>query len=66
MDRTVLLEGAAGSPSNTMSPGLRSTSIPSGIFTYPSVWPQQTWVEKWGVVPLGLGEEVLDPYLKCG
>jgi len=37
-----LSQGGAGSPSNTMRPGLRSTSVPSGIFTHPAVWPQQT------------------------
>jgi len=29
--------GGDGSPSNTMWPGLRSTSVPSGIFIYPAV-----------------------------
>ena len=28
------------SPSNTMWPGPRHTSIPSGIFIHPTVWPQ--------------------------
>jgi len=32
--------GRAGSPSNTTSPGLRPTSIPSGTFIYPAIWPQ--------------------------
>jgi len=32
--------GAAGSPSNTKSTGLRPTSIPSGILMHPAVWPQ--------------------------
>ena len=40
--------GGAGSPSNTMSPGPRPTSIPSGILMHPAVWPQQTWAENWG------------------
>ena len=31
-----------GSPSNTMSPGLRPTSIPGGILIHPAVWPQYT------------------------
>jgi len=49
--------GAAGSPSNTMWPGPRFTSIPSGVFIHPAVWPQQTWVKNWvGVVPFFLGE----------
>jgi len=30
----------AGSPSNTMWPGPRPTSLPSGIFIHPTVWPQ--------------------------
>ena len=34
------LGGGAGSPSNTMSPGLRPTSVPSGILIHPAVWPQ--------------------------
>jgi len=29
-----------GPPSNTMSPGPRPTSIPSGILIHPAVWPQ--------------------------
>ena len=32
----------AGSPSNIMSPGASSISVPSGILIYPAVWPQQT------------------------
>jgi len=31
---------AAGSPSNTMWPGSRPTSLPSGILIHPTVWPQ--------------------------
>ena len=31
----------AGSPSNTNSPGLRPTSVPSGILMHPAVWAQQ-------------------------
>jgi len=38
----------AGSPCNTMRPGLRPTFVPSGILIHPAVWPQQTWVEIWG------------------
>ena len=30
---------AAGSPSNTMSPGPRPTSVPSGILMHPAFWP---------------------------
>jgi len=41
----------AGSPSNTMWPGLRHTSISSGIWIYPAVWPYLTWAENWGLCP---------------
>jgi len=34
--------GAVGSPPNTMSPGPRPTSIPSGILIHATVWPQYT------------------------
>ena len=37
----------AGSVSNTKSPALRPTSIPSGILMHPAVWPQQKWAENW-------------------
>jgi len=49
-----LLKGA-GFRSNTMSTGPKSTSVPSGILIHPAVWPQQTWAENWGVVPLFRG-----------
>jgi len=32
-----LWEGGAGSPSNTVSPGSKPTSIPSGILIHPTV-----------------------------
>jgi len=49
--------GRAGAPSNTMSPALRPTSVPSGIMIHQAVWPQQTWAEKWGTaLPLSVGE----------
>jgi len=32
----------AGSPSNTMWPGPRSTSVPSGILIHPTIWPHYT------------------------
>jgi len=35
-----LSQGGAGSPSNTMWKGPRSTSVPSGVFIHPAVWPQ--------------------------
>jgi len=37
----------AGTPSNTMWPGPRSTSVPSGVFIHPDVWPQETWAKNW-------------------
>ena len=43
----------AGSPSNTVSPGPRPTSVPSGIFIHPAVWPQQTRAGNWGLPLLG-------------
>jgi len=46
-----VLGGAAGSPSNTKSPGLRPTSIPSRISVHPAVWPQRTWTKNWGLCP---------------
>jgi len=33
-------EGGGGSPSNTTSPEVRPTSIPSGILMHSAVWPQ--------------------------
>ena len=45
----------AGFPSNTKSPGPRPTSIRSGIFIHPAVWPQQTWSENCGLCPFGEG-----------
>ena len=46
--------GRAGSPFNTKSPGLRPTSIPSGILIHAAIWPQQIWAENWvGAVPFG-------------
>jgi len=38
-------EGRAESPSNTKSPGLRPSSIPSGIFIHAAIWPLQIWAE---------------------
>jgi len=45
----------AGSPSNKMWPGPRSTSVPSDVFIHPAVWPQYTWTENWGLCPFGGG-----------
>jgi len=36
--------GAAGSPCNTMSPGPRPISVPSGILIHSAVWTQYTKV----------------------
>jgi len=38
----VPFHGAAGSLSNTMLPGPRPTSVPSGILIHLTVWPQYT------------------------
>ena len=27
----------------------KPTSVPSGILIHLTVWPQQTWTEKWGL-----------------
>jgi len=57
--------GAAGSPSKTMRPGLRPTSVPSNILIQPAIWPQQTLAKNWGLCPFGEGE--LGPHLsQCG
>ena len=48
----VPLLGGARFPFNTMWPGPRCTSVPSGILIYLAIWPQQTWAENWGAVPL--------------
>jgi len=53
--------GKTGSPSNTKSPGLRPTSIPSGILMHPAVWPQEKWDENC-TPPLFAGR-VLGPHL---
>jgi len=36
----VRLSRSAGNPSNTMWPARRSTSVPSGVFIHPDIWPQ--------------------------
>jgi len=36
----VPLSRSAGNPSNTMWPAPMSTSVPSGVFIHPAVWPQ--------------------------
>ena len=45
------LFGGGWVPSNTMSPGPRPTSVPSGILIHQAVWPQQTWAKNREVVP---------------
>jgi len=49
-----------GSPSNTMWPGPRPTSVLSGILMHPTVWPQYTGRKLGGVLmcppPFGGGE----------
>ena len=58
--------GGAGSPSNTMWRGPRSTSVLSGILIHPAVWSQQTWAENWGGLLCPFGGE-LGPHLtQCG
>jgi len=38
-------------PYLTQSPGLRPTSIPSGILIHPAIWLQQVWAKNWGALP---------------
>ena len=44
-----LLGRRSWTPSNTMSLGPRPTSLPSGILIHRAIWPQQIWVENWGL-----------------
>jgi len=46
---------AAGSPYNTKYPGLRPTSMPSGILIRVAIWPQQLRAKIGGSAPLGRG-----------
>jgi len=55
-----LFLGVAGSPSNTKSPVLRPTCIPSGILMHPAVWPQYKWAKNWGSAPF-LGRRAWSP-----
>jgi len=43
----------AVTPSSTMWHGPRSTSVPSGVFIHPAIWPQKTWAKIgwWWVCP---------------
>jgi len=45
------LSQSAGTQSNAMWPGPRSTSGPSGVIVHPVVWPQNTRTEKCGLCP---------------
>jgi len=57
-----LFVGGAGSPSNTISPGPRPTSVPSGILDliHPTVWPQYTNVtDRQYTGPVAYGEPLL-------
>ena len=45
-------------PHLTMWPQPRPTSVPSGILIHPAVWPQQTWAESLGTVPIFGGAAV--------
>jgi len=40
--------GGARSPSNTMSPRPRPTSVPSSILIHPAVWSRHALAENWG------------------
>jgi len=53
--------GRAGSSSNTKLPGLRPSSIPSGILIHAAIWPRQIWAANWGALPLW--ERYLGPHL---
>ena len=46
-----LSRGESGSPSNTLRPGMRFTSVPSGVFIHPAVWSQYTCAENWVLSP---------------
>jgi len=53
----------AGSPTNTIWPGLRPISMPSAILIHPAVWPQQTWAENWvGSSAPFLGRGAVSPF----
>jgi len=50
-----LFLGEPGSPSNTMWPGPRPTTVQSGILIHPAVWSQQTWARRYGMPPFWRG-----------
>ena len=43
----------AESPSNTMWPGPKATSVPIDILIHLAVWPQKTWAKNWGLCHFG-------------
>jgi len=48
------------SPSNTVSSGLRPTSMPVGILIHPTVWPQYTNItDRLDNGPVAYGEPLL-------
>jgi len=51
----VPLLGGSWAQCNTMSHGLRPTSLLSGILIHPAVWSQQKCAENWEAVPLFRG-----------
>ena len=59
--------GEAGSPSDTKSPGLRPTSIPSGILMHPAVCDNKNGPKIWGgLCPLFEGGELVLHLAQCG
>jgi len=52
------LGSGARSPSSTVWPGPRPTSMPSAILIHQDIWPQQTWAKNWagGSTPFCRGE----------
>jgi len=52
-----------GSPSNTKSPGLQPSSIPSDILIDAAIWPQQIWTENWGASPTWLAAAISDLFI---
>ena len=52
----VPLSRRAGTPSNTIWPGPRSISVPSGVFIHSVIWSQRTVDKNWGLCPFREGE----------
>jgi len=55
--------GGAASPSNTMLPGPRPTSVPSGILIHPAIWPQYMGRKLGGCCAPLSGEGELGPHV---